>query len=90
MMDIRNFYKSLPPTKHEILSIDAHPVCPANVDLSTSAILITICGLVQYGLSDPECFNETFIIEREGDSQNAPYFVRSHIRRDGFAKQPSS
>eukprot|EP00013_Stygamoeba_regulata_P015504 CAMPEP_0177673128 /NCGR_PEP_ID=MMETSP0447-20121125/25756_1 /TAXON_ID=0 /ORGANISM="Stygamoeba regulata, Strain BSH-02190019" /LENGTH=149 /DNA_ID=CAMNT_0019180935 /DNA_START=174 /DNA_END=623 /DNA_ORIENTATION=+ len=73
---IRQFYSHLPPSKHEIHSIDCHPIIE-NLETAMN-ILVTVVGRVSYDSRSAGAFHQTFILARRPDGK---YYVAQDIMR---------
>jgi hypothetical protein len=92
-----NFLTQTPPTKHKVLSFDAHPVLLSSdtqqLSYPTETILITAQGDMSYGLSEfQRGFQHTFILKQDlslGPDSRVYYCASFNVRltKDTLALQ---
>jgi NTF2-related export protein 1/2 len=77
-VDFVKFVHQLPPTTHEILSIDCQPLMVFGLNRHRScSILICVHGIVTYSNKAlTKTFSQTFVLSPDDDSQGH-YFVKS-------------
>jgi len=69
LQSLNEFFKQLPPTKHEVTSVDCHPMPGAQ----PSTMLVSVAGSVSYANDPPRCFSQTFVLAQ--DKGKATFFI---------------
>merc|ERR1711879_1036314 len=79
LQTLRDFFQQLPPSTHNIQSIDCQPIADGTESPQASNIFVVVVGTVTYAKEDPRHFHETFILAQE-PTKGTYYIVNDCFR----------